>query len=86
MPKADATGLAPEKSAFLEPPEAFTGSGSSLSLVSVRINISMVKPSERRPWASKRDDRPKSVPNWFLPQPAGPDKARQRTWETRPEI
>ena len=48
MPKADAMGLAPEKSAFLEPPEAFTGSGGSLSLVSVRINISMVKLSERK--------------------------------------
>ena len=30
--------------------------------------------SERRPWALKRDDRPKGVPNCVLPLPTAPDK------------
>ena len=30
--------------------------------------------SERRPWAFKREDRPKGVPNCFLPLPVTPDK------------
>ena len=39
---------------------------------SVRIPISG-EASERRPWASKRDDRPKVVPNPALPWPAAQD-------------
>ena len=30
--------------------------------------------SERRPWALKRDDRPKGVPNCVLPLPTAPEK------------
>ena len=66
MPKADATGLAPEKSAQPDPP--------ALSLVregSLRVPLHNFPPhfygevSGRRPWVFKRVDRPKGVPNAF---------------------
>ena len=71
MPKADATGLAPEKSAQPDPP--------ALSMVregSLRVpQHNFPRPhfygevSERRPWVFKRVDRPKGVPNAFAFRP-----------------
>jgi hypothetical protein len=62
MPKADAMGLAPEKSAALNPrhlsvPGVFAFGVNSYFSGEV---------SERRPWAYKREDRPKGVPNSAL--------------------
>ncbi len=63
MPKADATGLAPEKSAYLNP-RPFTGAGGSSLLAAVRRHAHFYGgASERRPWAIQRDDRPKGAPN-----------------------
>ena len=64
MPKADATELAPKKSADQKPSRTrFVRAGGFLvSLRAVRgfqiKPISLVKLSERRPWAIKREDRP----------------------------
>jgi hypothetical protein len=55
MPKADATGLAPKKSAIHNPP-ALHECG---RVVCVNIKVHFFGDvSERRPWALKRDDRP----------------------------
>ena len=61
MPKADATGLAPEKSAEQNPPALSSAPEGSLLCASPPHFYGEV--SERRPWAFKRDDRPKGVPN-----------------------
>jgi hypothetical protein len=61
MPKADATGLAPKKSARHEP-RLLIGAGGLLRLDSLRAHF-FGGVSERRPWAFKREDRPKGAPN-----------------------
>ncbi len=52
MPKADATGLAPKKSADHNPPvhDSFVREGLAYSKSTIK-SISLVKFSERRPWA-----------------------------------
>jgi hypothetical protein len=60
MPKADATGLAPEKSAEPNPPPLSSGVGGFFVFVLTHFYGEV---SERRPWVFKRDDRPKGVPN-----------------------
>ena len=75
MPKADATGLAPEKSAYLNP-RPFPGAGGSWLLAAVRQQAHFYGGvSERRPWAFKRDDRPKGVPNSPARRPGGDSAA-----------
>ena len=60
MPKADATGLAPEKSAQPDPPALLLVREGSLRVPRPHFYGEV---SERRPWVFKRVDRPKGVPN-----------------------
>jgi hypothetical protein len=68
MPKADATGLAPKKSARHNP-RLLIGAGGLLCSHSWRPHF-LGGVSERRPWAFKREDRPKGAPNSSLGLPA----------------
>src|SRR6266849_1082688 len=66
MPKADATGLAPEKSAT-RTLRRFYPCRRVLCL-SIRLGVSSYffgGVSERRPWALKRDDRPSGRSKFF---------------------
>ncbi len=63
MPKADATGLAPKKSAR-QNPRLLIGAGGLLCLDFLAPHF-FGGVSERRPWAFKRDARPKGAPNSF---------------------
>jgi hypothetical protein len=83
MPRADATELAPKKSAHYNPPALFIGRREGCSfrasfnpahqdrLLSTNTLHFFGEASERRPWASKREDRPAvfaAAPNCF-PEP-----------------
>ena len=72
MPKADAMGLAPEKSAARTPGRPDGAGGLFLKLVFDfdLIAIFLVKSRKRRPWAYKREDRPKGVQIEGLPSRA----------------
>src|ERR1039457_899543 len=66
MPKADATGLAPEKSAEQNPPALSSAPEGSLLCPSASSHF-YGGVSERRPWVFKREDRPKGAPNSSAP-------------------
>ena len=63
MPKADATGLAPEKSAPMSP-VAFSCRGIRVFALSA-VAHSFGDASERRPWAIQCEKPPAGRSNWY---------------------